>query len=212
MGAAGGAVVTRRLAGSALALALAFGLGLAQAERSVAQQPEAAGGKPLVTLTTSLGEIQIELDPEKAPKTVENFLAYVDAGHYDGTVFHRVIPGFMIQGGGFTPAMEQKETRAPIANEAANGLRNGRGTLAMARTNVVDSATAQFFVNLVDNGFLDHKGKDPASFGYAVFGRVVSGMDVVDRIAALPTGNRAGHQNVPTDTVVIQQARRAKAE
>jgi cyclophilin family peptidyl-prolyl cis-trans isomerase len=159
---------------------------------------------PRVELETSLGKIVIELDPEKAPKTVENFLGYVKSGFYDGTIFHRVIPGFMIQGGGFTPDMQQKKTQPPIPNEADNGLKNKRGTLSMARTNVVDSATAQFFVNLVDNDFLDHTG--PSNYGYAVFGKVTSGMDVVDKIAQVATTNRAGHQNVPAADVVITRA------
>jgi len=161
-----------------------------------------------VTMSTSLGEVEIELDAAKAPRTVENFLAYVDAGFYDGTVFHRVIPGFMVQGGGFTPDLRQKATRAPIKNEADNGLKNARGTLAMARTMVVDSATAQFFINVADNDFLNHGGRD---FGYAVFGRVVAGMDVVDRMAAVPRGNRGGMQDVPQTPVEIRSIRRAAA-
>jgi peptidyl-prolyl cis-trans isomerase A (cyclophilin A) len=167
---------------------------------------QAAGrGKPVVTLTTTLGVIEVELDTEKAPISSENFLKYVDDGHFDGTIFHRVIPGFMIQGGGFTADFAQKPTRAAIKNEAANGLQNRRGTLAMARTNVVDSATAQFFINLEDNDFLNHGGRD---FGYAVFGRVVSGMDVVDKIAGVPTGTKGPHSDVPKTAVVIQSAKR----
>lgn len=154
----------------------------------------------MVTMKTSLGDVRIELDAEKAPISVENFLAYADAGFYDGTVFHRVIPNFMIQGGGFDADMDQKDTRAPIENEARNGLRNDKGTLAMARTSDPNSATAQFFINLVDNDFLNHGGRD---FGYAVFGRVADGMDVVERIASVPTGNRGMHQNVPLDPVTI---------
>jgi cyclophilin family peptidyl-prolyl cis-trans isomerase len=161
----------------------------------------------VVTLTTTLGVIEVELDTEKAPISAENFLKYVDDGHFDGTIFHRVIPGFMIQGGGFTTDFVQKPTRAAIKNEADNGLTNARGTLAMARTNVVDSATAQFFVNLVDNAFLNHSGPGP-KFGYAVFGRVVSGMDVVDKIAGVPTGSKGPHQDVPKTPVVIQSAKR----
>ncbi len=160
----------------------------------------------MVTLKTNYGDITIDLEAEKAPISVENFLQYVEDGHFDGTVFHRVIPRFMIQGGGFTADMNQKPTRAEIKNEATNGLLNARGTLAMARTNVVDSATAQFFVNLSDNDFLNHKSATPQGFGYAVFGRVTSGMDVVDQIAAVPTGTNAGHQDVPTDPVVIERA------
>jgi cyclophilin family peptidyl-prolyl cis-trans isomerase len=202
--------VTVRLAGFALVLALPLAAGLAPAGAAFAETQVQAEGKPLVMLATSKGEIRIELDPEKAPVTVENFLAYVDEGFFDGTVFHRVIPGFMVQGGGFTPEMEQKKTRSPIKNEANNGLRNERGTLAMARTQIVDSATAQFFINLADNEFLDHKGTDPRSYGYAVFGRVVSGMEVVDQIAEVATGTRGGHRDVPIESVVIQKATRAK--
>ena len=160
---------------------------------------------PVVILDTSLGKIKLELDAEKAPITVENFLAYVDDGFYDGTVFHRVIPGFMIQGGGMTADMGQKQTRGPIQNEADNGLENGRGTVAMARTAAKDSATSQFFINLKDNAFLNHGARD---FGYAVFGRVVEGMDVVDKIAAVPTANSGMHQNVPVEPVLIKSARR----
>ena len=159
-----------------------------------------------VTLETSMGDIALELDDEKAPKTVANFIAYAKAGHYDGTIFHRVIDGFMIQGGGFTKDMEQKKTKEPIKNEAANGLKNFRGTIAMARTMVVDSATSQFFINLVDNSFLDYRGPDPRMFGYAVFGKVVAGMDVVDKIAKVATGNAGMHQNVPVTPVVIKKA------
>ena len=157
------------------------------------------------TIETSLGTIELELDAVKAPLTVTNFITYAKAGHYDGTVFHRVIDGFMIQGGGFTSEMQQKETRAPIRNEAANGLKNKRGTIAMARTQVVDSATSQFFINLKDNGFLDYRGPDPRTFGYAVFGHVTKGMDVVDKIAKVQTGNRGFHQNVPVEPVVIKK-------
>jgi cyclophilin family peptidyl-prolyl cis-trans isomerase len=169
----------------------------------------AKGGKPVVTLTTSLGVIEVELDADKAPITVKNFLDYVDAGFYDGTIFHRVIPNFMIQGGGFTTKFEQKTTKPPIKNEAQNGLVNARGTLAMARTNVVDSATGQFVINLKDNDFLNHSGPGQA-FGYAVFGKVVKGMDVVDKIAAVQTGSKGGHQDVPKTDVVIQSAKRKK--
>ena len=170
-----------------------------------AQEPTAPKGKPVIVLETSLGSIEIELDAEKAPISTENFLAYVDSGHYDNTLFHRVIPGFMIQGGGFDESMTQKRTRAPIKNEADNGLKNARGTVAMARTNVVDSATSQFFINLKDNDFLNHGGRD---FGYAVIGKVTSGMDVVDKIAAVKTGNRGMHQDVPVEPVKITKARR----
>ena len=153
---------------------------------------------------TNLGNFEVELFEKEAPISAKNFQDYVDEGFFDGLIFHRVIPGFMIQGGGFEPGMKQKKTRAPIKNEATNGLKNKRGTLSMARTNVVDSATAQFFVNLVDNDFLDHSG--PANYGYAVFGKVTSGMDVIDKIAQVATTNRAGHQNVPAADVVITKA------
>ena len=157
------------------------------------------------TVETSLGIIELELDAAKAPVSVTNFMEYAKAGHYDGTVFHRVIDGFMVQGGGFTADMQQKPTRAPIRNEAANGLKNKRGTIAMARTQVVDSATSQFFINLVDNGFLDYKGPGPRTFGYAVFGHVTKGMDVVDKIAKVQTGSRGFFQNVPVEPVVIKK-------
>ncbi len=158
-----------------------------------------------VAIETSMGTITAELDDVKAPVTVKNFIDYVQSGHYEGTIFHRVIDGFMIQGGGFTREMVQKQTREPIRNEAANGLKNKRGTLAMARTMVVDSATSQFFINLVDNDFLDYRGPDPRSFGYAVFGHVTEGMDVVDRIAKVKTGFAGPHQNVPQEPIVIKK-------
>ncbi|MBM7060624.1 peptidylprolyl isomerase [Pseudomonas sp. UL073] len=164
-----------------------------------------AAGNPHVLLTTSQGEIEVELDADKAPGTVKNFLAYVDAGHYDNTIFHRVIPGFMVQAGGYTADMDEKKTQAPIKNEADNGLHNVRGTLAMARTQVVDSATSQFFINQKDNAFLDHGARD---FGYAVFGKVVRGMDVVDKIAQTPTTIRAGMRDVPAQPVLILSAKR----
>ena len=159
-----------------------------------------------VKLTTGHGAITLKLDAEKAPKTVANFLAYVEAGHYDGTVFHRVIKNFMIQGGGMEPGMKQRETRAPIENEAANGLKNKRGTIAMARTNDPHSATAQFFINVVDNDFLDFKAPMGQGWGYCVFGEVVEGLDVVDAIRAVRTGNKGFHQDVPVDDVVIEKA------
>jgi peptidyl-prolyl cis-trans isomerase A (cyclophilin A) len=158
-----------------------------------------------VKLTTSLGDIVVQLDADKAPKTVANFVQYVKSGHYAGTIFHRVIDGFMIQGGGFTPDMSEKPTRPPIPLEARNGLRNVRGTLAMARTGVPDSATAQFFINLADNAFLDAANARDGN-GYAVFGHVVDGMDVVDKIRAVPTTTKASHQNVPAQPVLIKQA------
>ena len=158
-----------------------------------------------VTIETSKGTITLELDAEKAPETVANFVKYAKDGHYDGTIFHRVIDGFMIQGGGFTKDMNQKPTRAPIRNEAMNGLKNKRGTIAMARTMVVDSATSQFFINLVDNDFLDFQSPTPQGFGYAVFGKVTSGMEVVDAIAKVKTGSAGPHQNVPETPVVIRK-------
>ena len=158
-----------------------------------------------VIMETSMGTITLELNDEKAPETVRNFVDYAAAGHYDGTIFHRVIDGFMIQGGGFTRNMDQKPTRAPIRNEAMNGLKNARGTIAMARTMVVDSATSQFFINLVDNDFLDFTSPTPQGFGYAVFGAVTDGMDVVDAIAKVKTGCNGPHQNEPEDPIVIKK-------
>ncbi|MEA3292610.1 MAG: peptidylprolyl isomerase [Pseudomonadota bacterium] len=148
----------------------------------------------------------IKLDFEKAPATAENFLEYVKSGHYDGLVFHRVIPGFMVQGGGMEPGMKERATRAPIQNEADNGLKNERGTLSMARTNDPHSASSQFFINVKDNSFLDHTSKNPQGWGYAVFAEVVDGMDVVDKIVAVPTGNRGSHGDVPLEDVVIEKA------
>jgi len=162
--------------------------------------------QPKVRLATSHGDITLELDAAKAPETVENFLAYVRDGHYDGTVFHRVIANFMIQGGGMDASLQPKKTRAPIRNEADNGLKNRRGSIAMARTQDVHSATAQFFINVVDNAFLDHQGKSPMGYGYAVFGQVVDGMETVDAIRQVKTGNRGMHQDVPVEPVVINQA------
>ena len=161
---------------------------------------------PRVALETSLGKVVIELDPAKAPKSVENFLGYVKSGFYDGTIFHRVIKGFMVQGGGFTADMQQKPTQAPIQNEADNGLKNRRGTLAMARTGDPNSATSQFFISVVDNAFLDHTGKNPRGWGYAVFAKVVEGMDIVDKITAVKTGNKGQFADVPETTVVITKA------
>ncbi|MEO8308612.1 MAG: peptidylprolyl isomerase [Pseudomonadota bacterium] len=157
----------------------------------------------MVRFETSLGSFTLELDADKAPITVENFLSYVDEGFFDGLIFHRVIPGFMIQGGGFSPDMSQKKNRAPIKNEATNGLKNARGTIAMARTSEVNSATAQFFINLSDNAFLDNA---PGNFGYAVFGKVVDGIDTIDRIAKERTSRRKGHDDVPATDVVIISA------
>jgi peptidyl-prolyl cis-trans isomerase B (cyclophilin B) len=158
---------------------------------------------PTVRIETTHGTITIELFKDKAPITVRNFLSYVKDGFYDGTIFHRVIKSFMIQGGGFDADMNQKKTKFAIKNEATNGLSNKRGTLAMARTAVVDSATAQFFINVVDNDFLDNRGKTPDLFGYAVFGQVIAGMEVVDAIREVKTGNRGGHGDVPAEPVVM---------
>lgn len=170
-----------------------------------AASPVKGEKKMKVRIETNRGVIVAELDREKAPVTVENFLSYVRDGHYDGTVFHRVIDGFMIQGGGFDDNMQMKKTRPPIRNEAGNGLKNLKGTLAMARTSVVDSATSQFFINLVDNSFLDHKNQTSAGFGYAVFGKVVEGMDVVEQIGKVTTGNFRGFQDVPAEHVVMEK-------
>ena len=170
---------------------------------SLAAAPAAAQGNPAVVIETSLGTITAELDRRNAPVSVANFLAYAESGFYNGTVFHRVIRGFMIQGGGMTADLERRETRAPIRNEATNGLSNDRGTLAMARTNVVDSATAQFFINTVNNPALNNRGTTPAQYGYAVFGRVTDGMDVVDQIENAATGRRGPFQDVPNTTIEI---------
>ena len=160
----------------------------------------------MVELHTNHGVIKLELNAEKAPKTVENFLSYVNKGHYDNTVFHRVIDGFMIQGGGFEPGMKQKPSDAPVENEANNGLKNVRGSVAMARTNDPHSATAQFFINVSDNDFLNHSAPTPQGWGYCVFAEVVDGLDVLDSIRKVKTGNKGGHQDVPTDDVIIEKA------
>ncbi len=163
-----------------------------------------AMSNPIVEMKTNYGTVTMELFADKAPKTVENFLRYVDEQFYDETIFHRVIPGFMIQGGGMGPGMKEKATGTPVENEADNGLKNAIGTIAMARTNDPHSATSQFFINVSDNGSLDHTAKSAAGWGYAVFGRVVSGMDVVEQIAAVQTGNVGGHSDVPVEDIVIQ--------
>jgi len=181
---------------------------IAMTVMAIGAHAEDKKGKTMVILTTSKGEIEIEIDHDKAPISAENFLAYVDSGHFNDTIFHRVIPGFMVQGGGFTADMKQKPTLDPIKNEATNGLKNDKGTLAMARTSVVDSATAQFFINVVDNDFLNHSSPDDRGYGYAVFGKVTKGMDVVDAIVGVPTANKGGHQDVPSEPVVIQSAKR----
>jgi cyclophilin family peptidyl-prolyl cis-trans isomerase len=180
-------------------LVVALPLVLAAAHAALAADPR-------VELRTNQGTIVIELYPGKSPKTVANFLQYVKDGHYDGTVFHRVIPGFMIQGGGLDKELREKPTRAPVENEAANGLKNDYGTLAMARTPDPNSAKGQFFINVKDNAFLNFREPTPQGYGYAVFGKVVSGMDVVEKIARVPTGDARGHQNVPRDPVIIESA------
>ena len=197
-----------------LALSLVVFAQAAPAAAPPPPAPQPAPTGPIVALEvaqgrTALGTITLALDEEKAPNTVRNFLKYVRSGHYEGTVFHRVIPGFMIQGGGFTPELEEKPNQGPIKSEARNGLRNSRGTLAMARTNDPDSADSQFFVNLRDNHRLDY---GIGGAGYTVFGRVVEGMEVVDRIAMVPTSSRGQHQNVPQMAVVIKKAREVEAE
>jgi peptidyl-prolyl cis-trans isomerase B (cyclophilin B) len=171
-----------------------------------ASHPAHKGNVIMVKLHTTLGTITLQLDAEKAPNTVQNFLDYVNAGFYSNTIFHRVIDGFMIQGGGFEPGMKQKAVNAPIDNEANNGLGNETYTIAMARTNDPHSATAQFFINLKNNRFLNHTSEDSQGWGYCVFGKVVDGMDVVEAIKAVKTGNKAGHQDVPTEDVIITKA------
>ena len=196
-------MISRRnsaLALTSIALAAIFSV----VTPAAAQEAANAANAPKVKLSTSMGDIVVQLDAAKAPKTVDNFLQYVKDKHYDGTIFHRVIDGFMVQGGGFTPGMAQKPVRAPIALEAANGLKNDKYTIAMARTNVPDSATAQFFINVKDNAMLN--APQPDGHGYAVFGKVVQGSDIVDKIKAVATGNQGGHQNVPTTAVTITSA------
>jgi cyclophilin family peptidyl-prolyl cis-trans isomerase len=164
----------------------------------------AAPGNPVVVVSTSLGDITLELFKDRAPVSVDNFLQYVAEGFYEGTIFHRVKAGYVVQGGGYTPGMVEKTTRPPILNEATNGLRNERGTVAMARTRALRSATSQFYINVANNSALDHRGYSPDDFGYAVFGRVLAGMDVVDTIAAIPTGTSGEHEDVPTTPVLIK--------
>jgi cyclophilin family peptidyl-prolyl cis-trans isomerase len=199
---------------SALLLAIAVSF---QAPAAPPAAPQPAPGNPVVVIATSLGDITLELFKDRAPVSVENFLQYLAEGHYAGTVFHRVIPGFMIQGGGFVPGMVERTTRPPILNEATNKLNNVRGMVGMARTQALRSATSQFYINVADNrSKLDHRGYSPEDFGYAVFGRVLTGMDVVDRIAAVPTRTVRGHADVPVDDVLITSVKvvdsaRAKA-
>ena len=178
----------------------------ADSEQPLAEPP--APGNPVVLLETSKGDIVVELWPDKAPQTVESFLSYVDNGHYDGTVFHRVIKGFMVQGGGFTPDMKQKPTGQPVPNEASASVPNDRGTLAMARTSDPHSATAQFFINHADNDFLNHRDKTPQGYGYCVFGEVIEGMDVVDAIAVVKTTTMGPYQDVPAEELLIVKAKR----
>ncbi len=188
--------ITRMLLGLLIALGGAL----------TATGPTLAGDQTMtVRMQTNKGSIVLELDGEKAPKTVENFIQYAKDGFYDGTIFHRVIPGFMIQGGGFEPGMTQKATRAPVENEANNGLKNDLGTIAMARTNDPHSATAQFFINAKDNGFLNHSAPTPQGWGYCVFGKVTEGLDVVKAIEAVATTGRGGHQDVPVEDVIIEK-------
>ena len=189
----------------AIRIALLCAAGTLAAGATGAPAAEAAGKNPVVVLNTTLGAIHIQLDPAKAPVSTRNFLAYVRAKHYDGTIFHRVIPDFMIQGGGFTRAMVEKPTREPIKNEGRNGLKNRRGTIAMARTSDPESATAQFFINVKHNEALDHP--NPDGFGYAVFGKVIKGMAVVDKIKAVPTTSKGGMDDVPRTPVIIRSAR-----
>jgi len=184
---------------------LALFVGLAPAIGFTHEDHSKGAGMITVHMETTQGTITLELDRDKAPETVNNFVEYARSGFYDGTLFHRVIPGFMIQGGGFTPGMSQKETNATIKNEANNGLKNDTGTIAMARTNDPHSATAQFFINLKDNAFLNHTSPTPRGWGYTVFGKVIDGMDVVHEIEKVATGNRAGHQDVPQTDVVISK-------
>lgn len=191
-----------KLTCSLLTLALAASVAFAEAPAPEAKKAT----NPRVTLETSKGNIVIELDAAKAPKTVANFVSYVESGFYNGTIFHRVIPKFMVQGGGFTPEMEQKGTKATIMNEADNGLKNLRGTIAMARTSDPHSASSQFFINSVDNAFLDHKAKIDAQWGYCVFGHVVEGMAVVDEISKAPTGVKNGMRDVPSETIRVLKA------
>ena len=165
----------------------------------------------MLVFETTLGTFEVELFEKEAPISAENFLSYVDDGFFDGVIFHRVIPGFMIQGGGFEPGMKQKKVKAPIKNEANNGVKNGRGTLSMARTNDINSATSQFFVNLKDNDFLDHKPGSSSTYGYAVFGKVTEGMDVIDKIAKVKTGLRRPHADVPVEDVIVTAVRRVEA-
>ena len=188
-----------------LLMAITVGLAPATGFTQNDQTNKEGAGMVTVIMETNKGTITLELDAEKAPASVANFITYAKAGHYDGTVFHRVIPNFMIQGGGFDTSMQQKDTNPPIKNEADNGLKNDKGTVAMARTNVPDSATSQFFINVKDNGFLNHTSPSPQGWGYAVFGKVTDGMDVVEAIENVPTANKSGQQDVPVSDVIIEK-------
>jgi len=179
-----------------------------KSEKAEVKMSDLAGTGTVVVMKTSMGEIELELYRDKAPETVDNFLKYVDEGFFDGTIFHRVISNFMIQGGGFTPDMEQKKTNPPVKNEADNGLQNNLGTIAMARTSDVHSATAQFFINVKDNDFLNYRSSDSQGYGYCVFGQVVSGMDVVDAIKGVQTGSKGHFQDVPVKTITIESLKR----
>jgi cyclophilin family peptidyl-prolyl cis-trans isomerase len=197
-------------AGILLSAAIPSGAQEKKADAKPAEEPktETKANIVKITLETSKGNIELELDAEKAPVSTANFVAYAKKGHYEGTIFHRVIPGFMIQGGGFDAQMSQKATDAPIQNESKNGLKNARGTIAMARTNVPDSATSQFFINVKDNTNLDYPSFD--GYGYAVFGKVTAGMEVVDAIVGVPTTSKGPHQNVPAEPIVIKSAKVAE--
>jgi cyclophilin family peptidyl-prolyl cis-trans isomerase len=198
--------ITRRIALVSLAAAIALpAAALAQSKPGTCADALKSNA-PKVKLTTSMGPITLQLDKEKAPVSVDNFIKYVESGHYSGTVFHRVIDSFMIQGGGFTKDMQQKPTNAPVKNEGANGLKNDAYTVAMARTGVRDSATSQFFINTVNNNMLNYSGESPQGWGYAVFGKVVDGQAVVDKIRKVPVANTGMHQNVPVTPVVIEKA------
>jgi peptidyl-prolyl cis-trans isomerase B (cyclophilin B) len=190
---------------SLIVSSLAVLLASASLAPSAAAEEAAPTKNPVAVVETSKGVFEVELDQAKAPKSTANFVEYAEAGFYDGTTFHRVIPGFMIQGGGYGPGMQKKETKAPIPNEADNGLKNTKGTVAMARTNDPNSATSQFFVNVKDNGFLDHTAKTPAGWGYAVFGKVTKGMDVVETIETVKTTSKDGMRDVPVEDVIIEK-------
>ncbi len=200
-------IPSARISSLVITAALAFGpAGASQAASTTSTEGQSMSTTPRVKLQTSMGDMVIQLDAEKAPKTVDNFLTYVKEGFYDGTIFHRVIGNFMIQGGGFEPSMKQKATHETVENEANNGLKNDRYTLAMARTSDPHSATAQFFINVADNDFLNFTAPTPNGWGYAVFGKVVEGTEVVDQIKGVKTGTKGFHQDVPTDDVIIEKA------